>query len=456
MHASRARQGMLVAVVVLAGLAPPATARADTVTHWNQIATSELVGVAGQGAVANVHLGMMHGAMYDAVNAIDRRYEPYVYAQRARPWYSQDAAAATAAYRVLVDSSPPLVPPAQQAALVARVKPLYDAALAAIPDGAAKTGGVATGNAAADAMIAARTGDGRFGPFRFTIAYGPGQWRPEPPDVRNDPGAWLKDVRTFLIEDGSQFASGPPNPLTSNRYTREYNEVKTLGSLTSTVRTPDQTAAGRFWGEANGVGTWSALLRAIAEAHPAPIADQARLFARVYLASADALITVWNDKARYSFWRPINAIRHADEDGNPATEADPGWTPLVTTPPYPEHSSGLSAAGFAAAQTLRSFYGTDEVTFGTTNIPTPPATPVARTFTSFSQAADEIVDARVWAGIHFRTADRAGARIARRVVRYADHRFFGRVNRGDHGDQRDDGDDDDHGDHDEGDDSAHP
>jgi hypothetical protein len=445
MHARRARRSMLVTVVALAAFVLPATSRADTITQWNQIASNELVSVAGQGAVANIHLAMMHGAMYDAVNAIDRRYEPYIYAQRARPWYSQDAAATTAAYRVLVDSSPSLVPAAQQAALVARVKPLYDSALAAIPDGPAKAGGIATGNAAAEAMIAARTGDGRFGAFRFTIAYGPGQWRPEPPDTRNDPGAWLKDVRTFLIDDGSQFASGPPNPLTSDRYTREFNEVKTLGSLTSTVRTPDQTEAGRFWGEANGVGTWSALLRAIADAHPAPIADQARLFAKTYLASADALITVWNDKARSSFWRPISAIRHADEDGNPATQADPSWTPLVTTPPYPDHSSGLSAAGFAAVATLQDFYGTDDVTFATTNVPTPPAAPLTRTFTSFSQAADEIVDARVWAGIHFRTADKAGARIGRRVVRYAEHHFFGRVHRGDHAG---------HGDHDDGDDDG--
>jgi hypothetical protein len=441
MHAGRARRSILVAVVALAGFILPATSRADTITQWNQIASNELVSVAGQGAVANVHLAMMHGAMYDAVNAIDRRYEPYLYAQRARRWYSQDAAAATAAYRVLLDSSPPLVPAAQQPALVARVQPLYDAALAAIPDSPAKTGGIATGNAAAEAMIAARTGDGRFGAFRFTIAYGPGQWRPEPPDLRNDPGAWLKDVRPFLIDDGSQFASGPPNPLTSRRYTREFDEVKSLGSLTSTTRTPDQTDAGRFWGQANGVGTWSALLRAVADAHPAAIADQARLFAKAYLASADALITVWNDKARYSFWRPINAIRHADEDGNPATSADPDWTPLVTTPPYPDHSSGLSAAGSAAVSTLRNFYRTDDVTFSTTNVPTPPTAPIERTFTSFSQAADEIVNARVWAGIHFRTADTAGARIGRRVVRYAEHEYFGRVHRGDH-DHYDQGDDD--------------
>jgi hypothetical protein len=434
MSAHRARRGMLVAVVALAGFALPATARADTITQWNQITADALIRDARQGAVSIAHLAMVHGAMYDAVNAIDPRYEPYVYRSRAPRWYSQEAAAATAAYRVLVDSNPPVVPEAQLPALAASLKPLYDAALAAIPDGPAKTGGIATGNAAADAMIAARTGDGRFGPYQFPTGTMPGQWRIEPPNG-NDPGAWLKDVRTFLIEDGSQFAAGPPDPLTSRRYARDFNEVKALGELHSTTRTQDQTDAARFWGAANATGTWSALLRSVADAHPAPLADHARLFARVYLASADALITVWNDKARYLFWRPITAIHLADQDGNPDTAADPAWLPLVATPPYPDHSSGLAALGVAATRTLEDFYGTDDVMFGATN-----TAGVTRTFTSFSQASSEIVDARVWAGIHFRKADDAGARIGRRVARYAKHHFFVPADGG-HDDDEDDDED---------------
>ncbi|MCW2986189.1 MAG: phosphatase family protein [Conexibacter sp.] len=429
MSTYRARRSMLAIVAAVAGLALSAPARADTVTQWNEIGANALIRDSGQGAVGIAQLAMVHGAMYDAVNAIDRGYQPYLVAPRARRWYSQDSAAATAAYRVLIDSRPPVVPPAQLPALVASLQPLYAASLAAIPDGRAKVGGIATGNAAADAMIAARTGDGRFGPFRFTAGTEIGQWRPEPPAFVSDPGAWLKDVKPFLIGDGSRFAARPPHALASRRYARDYDEVKALGALDSTVRTPDQTVAGRFWGAANAAGTWSALFRAIADGHPASLADHARLFARLYTTSADALITVWNDKARWSFWRPITAIHQGDQDGNPATAGDPGWMPLVATPPYPEHSSGLSAFALAATTTLEDFYGTDAATFGTTN-----AAGIARSFTSFSQAGNEIIDARVWAGIHFRFADEEGGRIGEQVARYAAHRFFGPAGREGHDD----------------------
>ena len=172
-------------------------------------------------------------------------------------------------------------------------------------------------------------------------------------------------------------------------------------------------------GATNAVATWSALLRSIAEQPGRSLSDNARMFARVYLTSADAAIAVWIDKARFSFWRPITAIRDAGDDGNPDTTPDPGWLPLVATPPYPEHPSGLSAFGAAAAVVLQDFFGTDDVAFGTTN-----AAGVSRSYTRFSQAADEIVDARVWAGIHFRTADNQGAAIGRRVAHWAVRHAF--------------------------------
>jgi hypothetical protein len=419
MSAHHARRGVLAVLAALSTLLLAAPARADTVTDWNQIGATALTRDAGQGAVAIAHMAMIHGAVYDAVNAIDGRYEPYLVAPPSEPWYSQDAAAATAAYRVLVDSRPPLVPPAQQPALAASLKPLYDAALAAIPAGPAKDGGIATGNAAADAMIAARAGDGRFGPFRFTVGTLPGQWRPVLPSFVNDPGAWLKDVRPFLVADASRFAGRPPDAITSRRYTKDFNEVKTLGAIGSTTRTPDQTDAGRFWGAANGVATWNSLLRAIADGTGGSLADHARMFAMVYLASADGAITVWSDKAKYSFWRPITAIREAATDGNPETVADPGWLPLVATPPYPDQPSGLSALSGAAARALRDFFGTDDVAFVTTN-----SAGITRSYTSFSQVVREVVDARVWSGTHFRFADEQGARIGTSVARWADHHYF--------------------------------
>jgi hypothetical protein len=438
MSAHHARRGVLAVVAALGTMLVAAPARADTVTDWNLIAANALTRDAGQGAPAIAHLAMVHGAVYDAVNAIDGRYEPYLAAPPAEPWYSQDAAAATAAYRVLVDSRPPVVAAAQQTALLAYVQPLYDAALAAIPPGPAKDGGVATGNAAAEAMIDARTDDGRFGPFRFAVGTQPGQWRPVLPAFVNDPGAWLKDVRPFVVPDPSRFAGRPPRALTSLRYAKEFNEVKTIGALNSTTRSADQTEAGRFWGATNAVGTWSSLLRAIADGQGGSLADHARMFAMVYLASADSAITVWRDKAEYSFWRPITAIREADTDGNPLTVADPAWLPLVATPPYPDQPSGLSAFAASATTALRHFFGTDDVAFGTTN-----AVGITRSYTSFSQAVREIVDARVWSGIHFRFADEQGARIGARVARWVVHHAFDPVRDrpGHHDDEEDAGDD---------------
>src|SRR5262245_11333579 len=212
-------------VVAIAGFALVPAARADTVSDWNLNATNALIVTAGQPPpVAALHLGMVHGAVYDAVNAIDGRYEPYLVAPRAPHWYSKDAAAATAAYRVLAN-----VVPAQQPALQQR----YASTLAAIPPGRAKDGGIAVGEAAAAAMIAARTNDGRFGQPGFAVGSAPGQWRPTLPSSVNDPNAWVAKVRPFLLESAAQVRTGGPNALTSHRYAREFVEVKSLGEATS-------------------------------------------------------------------------------------------------------------------------------------------------------------------------------------------------------------------------------
>jgi PAP2 superfamily len=407
------RARLLVAAVCAAAVALPAPAGADTVTDWNQNATTVLIGDNGQGAVANAHLAMVEGAVYDAVNAIDRRYTPLISMPRAKRWYSQDAAAATAAYRVLVGAEPPVVPSAALPAAVQKLRPLYEASLAAIPDGPAKQGGIAVGVKAADAMIEDRLNDGRFTAFRFAVGTGPGQWRPTPPGFVNDPGAWLKDVRPFLLRSSTQFRTRGPNALTSRRYATELAEVRSIGSLTSAIRTPDQTQAAQYWGLANGPATWSAILRSLASSDGRSLADHARMLAMVYTTSADAAIVVWVEKAKWSFWRPITAIQ------NDATDPDPTWTPLITNPPYPDHPSGLSSLGGAAAATLADFYGTDDVAFAVPN-----SVGITRSYASFSQAADEIVDARVWSGIHFRTADEQGAKIGRQVARFREGRFF--------------------------------
>jgi hypothetical protein len=410
----------LIACLALAALALSAPARADTVTDWNTTAITALTAPppagAGQAAhVSTIHLAMVHGAVYDAVNSIDGRYQPYLRASKARWWYSKDAAAATAAYRVLVT----LVPSSQHASLASE----YAESLAGIRQGKAKDGGIAVGEAAAQAMLTARQNDGRFGPFRFTPGTAPGEWRPVLPAFGNDPNAWVKDVRPFMIRRASDFRSGGPNPLWSWRYAKEFAEVKSLGSADSTRRTADQTDMSRFWAE--GPAIWTRITQQLSARYRLRIADNARLFAMVYLTGADALIAAWDDKATWSFWRPITAIREAGSDGNRATKADPDWLPLINNPPYPDHPSGLASVIGAMAESARDFFGTDRVRFSATSS----TSMTTRSYHRFSEATEEVVDARVYSGIHFRTADEDGARIGKKVARWREAFFFRRAHR---------------------------
>ena len=404
-------RGLGLLAVCAALFVPVASARADTVTDWNLNATNALIVSAGQPPQVSVpHLGMVHGAVYDAVNAIDGGHEPYLLSSdTARPSGSKRAAAATAAYRVLAH-----LVPGQQGTLDA----LYAASLSGVPDGERKTRGIAVGEQAAAAMIAARANDGRFGAFRFGVGSGVGVWRPVLPAFVNDPNAWLKDVTPFLIEDPAQFRSRGPLALTSASYARELDEVRSLGSESSTERTADQTHAARYWAE-NPPATWSRVFRTLSAQQDLTLVENARLYAMLYMTATDALIAVWDDKAYWSFWRPITAIREAGSDGNPRTQPQDGWTPLIATPPYPEHPSGHAGLSGSIVKTLQQFFGTDEIAWTDTN-----NAGLTRSFSSLSQAIEEIVDARVWSGIHFRTADVQGQRIGRRVASYRQGRYF--------------------------------
>ncbi|MBE2319570.1 vanadium-dependent haloperoxidase [Solirubrobacter sp. CPCC 204708] len=404
-------------MAVIAALAISEAARADTVTDWNVNAVSALVGTAAQSpTVSTVHLSMVHGAVFDAVNSIDGRYEPYVVDVRARDWYSRDAAAATAAYKVLL-----ALVPAQAPTLGAQ----YEASMGAIPAGPARDGGARVGAIAAAAMLQDRDGDGRYGTYRFPAPasssdpWPVGQWRPVLPAFGNDPGAWVKDVRPFLVEDPKRFARSAPHPLTSRAYARELAEVKAVGALDSTVRTADQTDQARFWAE--GPQPFTRAARVLAAERRLRDVDTARMFAMLYMTAADTAIATWNGKAKYTFWRPITAIRGAADDGNAMTEPDAGWLPLINTPAYPEHPSGLSSLGAAMAVSLERVFGhrarftMNSTTSGTT-----------RDYRGFAQAVDEIVDARVFSGIHFRKADEDGAQIGVEVAREGLARHFER------------------------------
>jgi PAP2 superfamily len=433
---------MLLIVLSVCALAIPATASAapptgsaETVREWNAIATSSIVSTAGQPPhAAALSLAMVQGAVYDAVNAIDGGRQPYLVAPPADPGDSEDAAAATAAYRVLVGfpDLPGLFP-----TQLPTLQPLYDSSLASVPDGPGKTGGIEVGEAAARAMLAARANDGRFGPFTPVEGTDPGEWRRTPPNFGGDPAAWVANVRPFLVPNVEMLRTDGPNALTSAAYAEDFNEVKELGSLTSTRRTADQTAASIFWQD-SGPAIWNRVFRALAASEKLDIVDSARMFAMTNLAGADGSIGCWNDKYYWNFWRPITAIREAASDGNPATEADPAWLPLfnptipgvavspppLVTPGFPDHPSGHTCISGGYVHALQAYFGTDRIAFTAVSNKCSPAPCPSRSFDSFSEALKEIIDVRVWSGIHFRTADVQGAVLGKKVAHYLQKNYF--------------------------------
>jgi hypothetical protein len=423
---------VVLGAAIITALAAPAAARADAVTQWNANANAAILAANPTAHSSVLSSAMVQGAVYDAVNGIVGGYEPYLVKPAVNPWDSTDAAVATAAYRVLL-----AVVPATQTAALATLAAQYTAALAAVPAGAAKVGGIAAGEAAAAAMLAARTNDGRnpTTPFPFVFGTTPGVWRVSPPLVAPEPTPWVGNVKPFLVPDVEMLRTKGPNDLTSNKYARDVNEVQEIGSFSSTTRTPDETSAAIFW-QSPPLFLWGGLERSLSTRFGLSTAENARLFAQVSLGEADAAIGCWNDKYYWNLWRPIDAIRLADTDGNPRTTADPAWrplfdpatptTPVLTTPNFPEHPSGHSCLTGATMGVMRDFFGTDRVSFdivSTRFAGTPAAT---RHFDSFSDTEDEVIDARVWGGIHFRTADEQGARLGKEVARWEEHHYFKR------------------------------
>jgi hypothetical protein len=412
------------ATALVAACALPTAARGDAVTDWNTAANAAIFSTNPTAHAAVLSTAMVQGAVYDAVNAIAGGYQPYLPTAPADPTYSQDAAAATAAFRVVAN----LVPSQLDA-----LQKQYQASLAPIPDGPAKTGGIAVGDAAATAMLNARADDGRNGPFTFVFGTTPGVWRQSPPLMLLDPTPWVGNVKPFLVPSAEMLRTDGPNRLRSRAYARDFNEVKSLGSLTSTTRTPDQTMAAIFWQSQPG-GLYGGVMRSLSARYGLSTAENARLFAMASLAAADGAIGCWNDKYYWNFWRPIDAIRGADSDGNRRTRADPTWkalfdpatatTPPLSTPGFPDHPSGHTCVSSATLNAMRDFFGTDRIAFDivSSRFPGQP-----RHYERFSQALQEVIDARVWGGIHFRTADEQGAALGRKVARWEEKHYFQRV-----------------------------
>jgi hypothetical protein len=419
----------------------PVNAAADPVIAWNEnaakAATAACLHISGNGLVESRMYAMVHAAVHDALNAIDRRARPYVFDGSASAAASVDAAVAAAARDVLVSVIVTLPEsPDCQAGGVAQANLSYATALAAIPDGPEKVEGLAVGQAAAAAIVALRTGDGsaqNMFVFDFPQGTEPGEWRftPDFPLPLAFGPQW-GTVTPFVLHRGSQFRPPPPHPLTSAKYAADYNEIKRLGgngNPTPHERTADQTEIGLFWLESSPLA-WNRLARAVSMARGFDAWENARLFALLNLAMADGYIASWEAKYHYLFWRPITAIRLGETDGNPRTQGEADWTPLQFTYPMPDHDSGHAVQGGVAAEILRLVFGTDDVAFTACSTTLPAGstctdpTPVLRSYTSFSQAADENALSRIYVGIHFRNAVEDGVKHGRSIAAYAVHRFL--------------------------------
>ena len=419
-----------------ASAALPVVSDASEVIHWNQVAATTLAALPGPNGGAPpalaINMGMVQGAVYDAVNAIGpKQRRPYLMLDtRTGAKASTDAAVATAAYDVLsqlVLAAPERAPFPGRAALLSGLSSAYDTSLSSINDDASKKQGIAVGRAAAGAMIDARQNDGRFGPSAWVPNDEPGHWQPllsatGVPVL--DPTPWVGNVRPFLIQSPSQFRSAPPPAFDSQQWATEFNEVKSLGRATGSTRTDEQTYRAKWWQSAP-VLSWNEVARQLITRNDFDAPDSARLLALQNLSSADAAINCWNDKYHFDFWRPWNAITRASEDGNPATDPDTTWTALLTAP-YPEWTSGHNCLDGAHATVLRMFFGDDPEggPFQITSTFVNPGGPSVRTFDTFSEPMTELIEARIWAGLHYRSGDVAGQVLGRNVANFGAANYF--------------------------------
>jgi hypothetical protein len=421
---------LLAALTVPTSLPAAAVDVPDQVLAWNQHAYNELIVVTppplNAPPAAAIHLAIVHGAIYDAVNAIDGGHEPYLGSPSASSSYSEDAAAATAGYRMLQF----LLPSDRDDELLGYHQASLAAILGAGVAQADVDGGVAVGEAAAASMVTARTNDGRYGPpvtdpaFFFTEGTGAGDWRNlvAPLSPMGNNFKWVGNVKPFLIEDATDFATAGPKGLESGAYAAEWEQVRSLGASTSTTRTADQSAIALFWAD-HTTAMWTRIARQVSERQGLTSTENARYFAMLYLTVSDALIACFEDKERHSFWRPQTAIQFAGIDGNSATTADSTWTSFIGNPPYSDHPSGANCAGSAFVGTLQDFFGTDRMSFSATRSSSPIGA-ITRSYTRFSQARREVKFARVYAGIHFMSADAQAVNLGRKVANYRQEHFF--------------------------------
>ena len=387
----------------------------DVVLHWNELLLQSLTTQPPRVPLSR-NMALVHVAMFDAVNAIDRSYEPYFADVHASRGASKEAAAAQAAHDTL-------------AALYPARRAEYDAALAedlaGIPAGKARQG-IAIGQEVARQILDLRANDGAAAIASYTPPNNdPGQWQPTPPDNSPAGAVHTSLVTPYAVQSTSQFRPGPPPGLTSPEYADAFKEAKALGRATGSSRTPDQTLVAGLWRTALGNHqVWNRVAQDLSEQRDTSLPETTRLFALMNMSLHDGLATSFGTKYHYGLWRPVTAIQRADDDGNPATEADPAWTTLhPTTPPYPTYSGNAATIGATCATVLAGVFGSDAVPFEIdwTRYGFPGVT---RSYPGFWAAADEQARSRVYGGIHFSFDSVAGQQIGANVAGYVMDHFL--------------------------------
>jgi hypothetical protein len=436
---------MPIARVVACGLAlclspfAQRVAAADPVLDWNVRAANAAYAACLTPLANPLHesrmYAVMHIAVHDALNAIDRRSRPYAFDAEAAANTSPDAAVAAAARDALVSliAQLPLEINSQSCidAGVASVEASYAAVLASIPDGSAKAQGIAVGQAAAAAILRLRANDGAVGPFLNSDC----PENTEPGEYQCTPGTpfiaferW-QNVTPFVLNHSSQFRPGPPYRVDSKKYAEDFNEVKSLGSIAPSGRSTEETEIALFWWE-NSPLKWNRIARTVSADQGLNPWENARLFGLLNMALADGYVAMVDSKNHYNYWRPITAIRNGDTDGNPDTVGDPTWTSLQGTPPNQDYVSGHAIEGGAGAEVLKQFFGTDNISFRDCSASLPAgstcgdAVPVFRAYTSFSQAAAENAYSRILIGFHFRKSVEEGTRYGEKIGKRAVNLFM--------------------------------
>jgi hypothetical protein len=402
-------------MVSLLPLATAGSAGADEVTDWHEHMLVALIKGGGNSQIRSRNAALVSAAVFDAVNGIERRYAPIHVPAAAPRGASKRAAAVQAAYAVLIDRFP------EQAGELGANRA---ASLAAIGGGGeSMRRGISWGQLVAEAVLAWRSTDG-FTPAPLPYRGGnePGRWRPTPPAFASGAVPQFATMAPWGILAPDQFLPPGPPALNSEQYRIDLDEVRRMGSATSPLRTEDETDACRFWESGSPTHIWDRAALDLLANVDTELSENARLLATLNLAIADAIIACWNAKYTFEFWRPVTAIRLADDDGD-GNPDDPLWTPLMATPAHPEYTSGHSSASSAAATVLADYFG-DDTRF---MLQSPAAPGWVRFYPSFSAAMDEVADARVFAGFHFRTACEDGRTVGSKVASYILDNLMGRI-----------------------------